>query len=180
MFNEAFQDAQKSAQIEPSEKAYFRMGRACYEMRQYKDAVVYFQKCLQLNSANHRAQKQLKRSEKRVREASTGEYDFKSLVEDVKEKKLRLDVADYVSSDIHITDVANGKGVVANRAIKRGQLLIASKASSIFYDSEAKCLLLSMNSYSKEIIRPTQIYNTASLMHKVQHDPYLAKKVRDF
>ena len=35
MFNEALKDARTSALIEPSEKAFFRMGRALYEMRQF-------------------------------------------------------------------------------------------------------------------------------------------------
>ena len=178
MFYEAFQDAQKSTQIEPSEKAYFRMARASYEMRRFNDAVEYFHKCLELNQSNCRAKDELKRSEERLRESLTGEYDFKSLVEQVKAGKLRLDAADFVSSDIRITEVSGkGKGLVANKAIKRGTLLIACKAESIFYDSEIKDVLFSMNLYTRQLELTSCIQNISNLLLKVQHDPYLSKKV---
>lgn len=180
MYYPAFKDANQSAKIEPNEKAYFRMGRASYEMCQFNDAIRYYLKCLELNPENRRALKELQRSERRVREASTGEYDFKSLIEDVKNKKLRLDVADYVSNDIEIADVVNGKGLVAKKTIKRGELLIASKASSIFFDLEANCGQMTMNIYTKQMDKSSRIHNVDKLLHKVQHDPYLAKKVTDF
>ena len=124
---------------------------------------------------NLRAKSELKRSEDRLKESLTGEYDFKSLVEQVKAGKLRLDVADYVSSDIRITEVSGkGKGVVANKAIKRGTLLVASKATVISYDHEIKSPVISTNFNMDKL---SAIQNVSSLFYKLQHDPNLAKKV---
>lgn len=182
MFNEAFEDATESVRLEASEKAYFRAGRAAFSMRQFSTATENFRKCLELNPKNTRASDDLERSETRLRESNTGVYDIKRLIEDqVKKGELRLDVADYVSSSIKVADVpGKAKGVVASEKIKRGSLVVASKAASIAYESECSVKVISANFYTKKMDQPSQNQNLSNVFFKLQHDPYLAKKVTNY
>lgn len=178
MFHEAFADATESARLEPSEKAYYRAGRAAYSMRQYSVAAENFRKCLEINEKNARAREDLARSEERMRESSTGVYDMKRIINEVKSGKMRLDVADYVASSVRVADVAGkSKGFVATEKIKRGTLVVASKAASIAYDSECKIKVMSPNFYTKKMDQPAHNHNLSQVFFKLQHDPHLAKRV---
>ena len=178
MFIEAFKDAQESSVIDPSEKAYYRMGRAAYAMRQYELAAENFSKCVKLNEKNTKAIEDLKRCQDRLQETRTGVYDMKKLIGDVKAGLLRLDVADYVCKSIAVKEIPNkSKGIVAVEKIKRGTLLVASKAVSIAYDSECKFKVVSANFYTKKMDQPSSNQNLVNLFYKLQHDPYLAEKV---
>lgn len=179
MFNEAFEDANESARLDVgNEKAYFRAGRAAYSMREYAQAAERFAKCLEVNSSNERARQELERCEQRLKESSTGAFDVKRLIGEVKSGKSRLDVADYVSKSVKVADVAGkAKGLVASERIKRGTLVVASKAASIAYDSECNVKVMSVNFYTKKMDQAAHNQNLRSVFYKLQHDPYLAKKV---
>lgn len=154
------------------------MGRAMYEMRQFGQAVDEYRKCLALNSDNQRAREELERSERRVRESETGEYDMKKLVEDVRAGKLRLDVADYVSKSIRIEEVSGKRNrLVASADIKRGELLCASKAISIAYEKECHFDNNVHDLCIQNVIQLVFDQSTTNLFFKMQHDPYLFKKV---
>lgn len=61
--------------------------------------------------------------------------------------------------------------------IKRGTLLVGSKAASIAYDSECHVKVFSINFYTKKIDQASNNQNLANLFFKLQHDPYLAEQV---
>ena len=182
MFIEALNDARESSEIEPSEKAFFRMGRALYEMRQYSDAAECFNKCLDINSKNNNAAKEVKRCEARIHESRTGEYDIKALVEQADAGVKRLDVGDYVSPDIEIQDIPNmGKGYVALKDIKRGTLLVASKAACASYDDGTRSIhICYINIYSQRYGGAACLEKLGHVYFKIQHDPFFAKKVTNF
>jgi tetratricopeptide (TPR) repeat protein len=114
---QAYQDTVKSTQIENvndtrdvanNEKAFYRMGKAAYSMRQFDVALEAFEKCLALNVKNKDAGEEVIRSKKRLAERSTGKYDMKSVIEHaLVQKQPRLDLADFVSDDIEIRNVNN-------------------------------------------------------------------------
>jgi tetratricopeptide (TPR) repeat protein len=110
----AYKDALKSSEIKEEdktvndEKAFFRLGKAEYNMRQYVSASEWYQKCLKLNLENKEAIYELDKSKKRINESQKGEFDFKSIIETAKnQKQMRLDVADYVSDQIEVTSLNN-------------------------------------------------------------------------
>lgn len=179
MFHEAYLDAQESTRIEPNEKAYYRLGKAAYSMRLFSEAADYFRKCLEINAKNKKANDELKRTNERIKESQTGKYDMKRLTEETKAGKLRLDVADFMSKLIKIDEVeGKGKGVVAQEDIKRGTLIVASKAVSIAYDDEIETKIMSTNFYTEKGDIPASNQNLFQLVYKLQHDPHLAKQVR--
>ena len=106
---------------------------------------------------------------------------MKRIVEELKSGKLRLDVADYMSNSIKIEEVTGkGKGIVATEDIKRGTLIVASKAVSISYESELDVKVMSTNFYTEKADSPADNQNLFQLIYKLQHDPNLAKQVRFF
>jgi tetratricopeptide (TPR) repeat protein len=174
-YYQAYQDTVKSTQIENvndssdlvnDEKAFFRMGKAAYSMRQFDVALEAFEKCLALNLKNKDAKEEMIRTKKRLFERSTGKYDMKLVIEQaLVQKQPRLDLADFVSDDIEIRNVNNDpnykgecisllyflikciecivydfcflfKGVFAKNDIKAKTLLVASKAASFIYENE--------------------------------------------
>ena len=179
MFHKAFLDAQESVDIEPSEKAYYRMGRSLYSMRQFSDALDSFQKCLELNERNSKAREGCEKCLERIRESQTGEYEMKKLINDVKEGKLRLDVADYLSSSIRIEEDVNSKGKVlmSIEDIKRGTLLTASKAVSIVYECE--CNMTEIPPELKAELADRVLYDQSlsSLFFRLQNNPFISKQV---
>lgn len=132
----AFLDAQQAATLDKTNaKAYFRMGKAAYQMRHYAKAKQFYEKCLSINKKLSEADAELKRANQRLQEARTGVYDFKSMLEQYLKKEVyHFDVADYESSKLKVTDIPNkSKGVVAVEDIKKGTLLVVSKAVSAYF-----------------------------------------------
>lgn len=178
-YNLAFEDCVKSIEFGPSEKAYFRMGKAAYHMRQFEKSKECFLKCLQINPKNCDARNELSKVKDRLNEAKTGDYNVKELIEECRNGTLRLDVADYMSNDIHIAAATGkGKGIFSKRDIKQGTLIIASKAASIVYARECKFLQHhAVNFYTKKVELYTSCQNAANLIYKARHDPHLTKEI---
>lgn len=180
MFYKAFVDAQRSSKLEPSEKAYYRMGKALYAMRQFEQAVEAFRAGLALNNNNNtEILVQVERSQKRVDESKTGKYDMKSLIGQLKLDVLSMDVADFVSGDIAVKNMGKkGKGVVALKDIKRGTLLVGSKATSIAFESQkSTSVSMTLDFCSKRVNDASAAQNIKNLYFKLQNDPYMASEV---
>lgn len=177
----AFKDAQLASQLDlNNEKAYFRMGRSQYSMQKYEKAKIYFEKCLLLNKDNKDAKLELDKTNQRLIEAQTGNYDFETLLEQYLQKEcLYFDVADFKSSKISVVDIPNkSKGVIANQDIKKGELLVVSKAvSASFKQKTVKNFLVKTNLIRKRITNNDQCENYSNIVYKMQSDPDIAKEV---
>lgn len=178
---QAFKDAEISAKLDPkNQKAYYRMGKALYNMRQFEQAVNAFSKCLEVDDKIKEAYDELDRAKKRVEESETGKYSLKSIMEQFKKGMLRFDVADYVSDEIEIVDMGKrGKGVRAKVEIKKGTLLVGSKAVSISFTSDSPPNIITINQLTRKIDEPAQTQALSGLISRVQNDPYAAKQIYD-
>ena len=73
----AYEDALRASQLEPaSEKAFFRLARAAYQLAKYERARDALSKCLELNAGNLDAVAELARTNNRIGEAESGEYNW--------------------------------------------------------------------------------------------------------
>ncbi|RNA10786.1 isoform A [Brachionus plicatilis] len=177
-YQQALIDAEKSVQIEPNEKGYYRMATAWYNMRQFDQSLQQFNKCLGLNGANRDAKVGMEKCLKRIEE-SKGVFDFKYFIEQSAEN-LRVDGADFVSDKIEIADVdKKGRGFVAKVDIPKNTLLVASKALSISFDSEfvKKYCLISYNLMNRTANNNSQCKNLFDLIYRMRFDPYLSDQV---
>ncbi len=91
---------------------------------------------------------------------------------------LRLDVADFKSDLIEIVEIPNkSKGVMSIKDIKKGTLLVVSKAFSITYDVENDGK--SKPLYSDYLYRnnmQSQQPNVIVAVEAIESNPYLAKE----
>lgn len=176
----ALNDAEKSVQIEPNEKGYYRMASAWYNMRQYDKSMEQFKNCLDINAANKDAKIGLEKCSTRIKE-SKGIFDFKYFIEESGQKNLRVDGADFTSDKIELVNLGGkkGRGFVANVDIPKSTLLIASKALSISFDHEFlnKNCLISYNLLNRTIDKNSQCQNLMNLIYRMRFDPYLSNQV---
>jgi len=185
MYHNAYKDAEKSVQLQKdgklNEKGYFRMGKAAYSMRQFQVALDSFKKCVNLNSSNNDALVELKRSEDRLKESTSGVYNQIELIENLKNGLKEMDVADFKSDQIRLVEAKNGgyKGVKAVVPIHKGTILVVSKAVSIVYANDVE---VDVNDVEAEhlagfLVEKTISINLKKLVEKMKADPGLAKQI---
>ena len=145
-FEQALADA-KAAVIPVSEqqddqavavniKAYQRAGHAAYKLNRFQEAEECFKKVKESAPGDEDATRNLQRIEKRVREQSTGEYDFEEMSKSASKKRNRLDHADFTSNTTIKEAGAHGRGLFAMKDIRAGQLVICEKALCVSFGSD--------------------------------------------
>jgi tetratricopeptide (TPR) repeat protein len=190
MFYKSYTDAKESigpySTNENKEKAFFRMANAEYMMRNFESTLIHLNECLKINSNNKQAQELLVRANLRINESKTGLYDFEYLAQRGDPSKddaiLRFDVADYKSELIEVTRVRENKmnGVVALKDIKKGTLLVVSKAISKVYDKELikiHEMITKFNFSSKRASMQSNAQNFSNLIYSMQSNPKAAKEI---
>ncbi|KAH7716357.1 hypothetical protein AAVH_16254 [Aphelenchoides avenae] len=97
-------------------------------MRKWEQSVQRFKQLCEAFPENDAAKEGLRAAQARLTESRTGNFDFAEFYE-LGEKGIRdIDVADYVGP-IKVVDIpGEGKGVVATKDVKKGTLLLVSKA----------------------------------------------------
>jgi hypothetical protein len=130
-FSAAFSDAEKVlASPDPPEmirhKALLRAGRAAYSQGNFEQAVRYFQDYRACTSNAADANDWLRRALSRIMEQKNGQYDWlKILLES--QSNHAVDLAEYVGPvEIVRIPALQGRGMVATRDIKIGELLVSS------------------------------------------------------
>ncbi len=173
-YQEAYDHAKKSFDLEPSDKALFRMGQTAYELRQWTLALDNFTLIKDLNLSRE----YVKKCMKRLDEAKSGNYDWLHMLEQSKDAEApRLDVADYVGP-VEIGNVpGKNKGLIASRDIGKGELLLVSKAFSSAFSSECGFLFHSLNKHTREINSNTQGLNMINTMINLKNNPNAANDV---
>ncbi len=157
------------------------MGKAAYMKRQYFEAEKYFESCLKLDEKNYKANIELARSKSRTTETTSGVFDFEKIIKEYSNRKnLNFDVADYQSPKITVVDIPNkSKGVIASENIKKGTLLVVSKAiSAVLNILEPKNFSTNITSTTtEEESQSFQNLNFVNTIYRMQSNPELAKQV---
>ena len=185
LFSHAHKDACEALTYEnvDKEKAFYRKAKAEYLMRKFEESLISFEKCLSINTANKEALSYLNKCKKRLHEQRTGEYDFEYLAKHIDYKTdqgiLRFDLADYCSDLISIRNLPKkGMSVLAVKDIKRGTLLMVSKAASIVYEKElGGHQFIITNMCTKRMDYQSGAQNFSSLIHVMQGNPDMAKEI---
>lgn len=165
-FSESSKDCKASIEINSkNEKAFFRLAKCFYQMRQFGQAFEALENCFSLNSENLDVSRELDRTKKRLDEAKTGDYLFNYLIDACRDKVLRHDIADFISDKIYL----DKKECLykSKTCVKRGTLLLCEKAACIWYKAE--------NTGSKAYDPKHQNYR--QLIGRLEHDPFLLKEV---
>lgn len=153
-------------------KAYFRAGRAAYELRRFQQAEDCFSKAQSLAPTDKDAQRELDRIGERIREQLTGNFDFAKMSGSVSKKHNRLDHADFLSN-IEIRDAgSHGNGLFASRNIGAGELILCEKACCVAFDSDrARPNFTILDAKSHRQLTGTQALLFFGLVGKLLHAP---------
>jgi tetratricopeptide (TPR) repeat protein len=118
-------------------KALYRAALALYGSRKYKEAGNYYQACLAIEPGLKEASTGLDECRARIREEEHGIYDWKKLFNQGEAPCARPDVADY-TGPVKVSSVPHrggGRGVVAIKDIKPGELLVSTCMITGMYES---------------------------------------------
>ncbi|BGP36476.1 hypothetical protein JCM10449v2_000377 [Rhodotorula kratochvilovae] len=142
-------------------KAALRRAKALEGMRQLTRAGEAYARVLALDEASVEGMEGAQRIVKMLRESRTGEYDWRELAlwEEEKDAKEGPAVGDFVGpvEVVEREGRGGGRGIVATRDIKAGEILLVEKAFATGYNETKRLLGL-----------------VASLVAKIQDDPSTA------
>ncbi|KAL2672171.1 hypothetical protein Neosp_012871 [[Neocosmospora] mangrovei] len=138
-FDEARSDAASSLTDGADEaldaKAYYRAGLAAYSLGDFHSAKCFFEKQENLQANSH-AKLNLRRTEARLQQQSTGTYEMAKIVRSLSKNQGRSDVASFYG-DIEIkASPGAGRGLFATRDIGLNEIIMCEKAFSVVWSYE--------------------------------------------
>jgi tetratricopeptide (TPR) repeat protein len=108
-------------------KALYRCAQAMYAEGKYTAAKKWYSKCVSIDSTLEDAIKGVQRSDSRIKEQTTGIYDWGFLFEqEMNSPSTQIDMAEF-QGPIEKRPMENrggGRGIVASRTIEPGELLV--------------------------------------------------------
>ncbi|KAI0720343.1 hypothetical protein C8T65DRAFT_602814 [Cerioporus squamosus] len=118
-------------------KAVFRLAKAHYGRAEYAAAREFFIRWKNAHADDDAADAWIERCDARSSEQATGQYDWVTSFRTAK-KKIRLDVAGYTGAmEVRtMTHRGGGRGIVATKDLKAGDLLMVTKPFVSVYTSE--------------------------------------------
>lgn len=145
-------------------------------MRDWKLSVEHFSTLLDEFPKNSNATKELIKAEARFNEATTGQYDLGKMFEERLRNVQLFDVADY-TGPVEISEVpGKEKGLIATKDVKKGTLLLSSKAYTMAF-KDPENFLLGLNMITNKWDSSTHILATIETIQKLKKNPQTAKEL---
>ncbi len=180
----AYQDGLKAIDLDKNnEMAHFYLAKSAYMIKKYEEALKSFEICLKLsNENNSQAKYEIELTKERLNESKNGVYNFQKLYEQFFSKdNLYMDIADFKSSKIKVTDIENKcKGVIAVDFIPKNTLLVVNKAVTASLHNKIDYICKSFNFYDlHDNVYSTrnECENIGNLVYKMQDNPELAAHI---
>ncbi|KAG8985896.1 hypothetical protein FRB95_009542 [Tulasnella sp. JGI-2019a] len=157
-------------------KAIFRAGQAKYGMGLWDDAQALFKQTSELDKSEvDNCQTWIERCRDRTAEARDGSYDWTRLFDLANIPGQRLDVADF-TGPVEVAEIPSrggGRGVVATRDIKCGELLVVSKAFACCFpeDHPSRETLIHLNLLQERIESSCSAYLGTMISERLAGDP---------
>ncbi|GAA5901661.1 hypothetical protein JCM8208_001569 [Rhodotorula glutinis] len=154
-------------------KARLRRARALEGLRQLKKAREAFARVVELDSTSTEGRAGLQRVERMLHESATGEYDWRQIVKDSDDGvKHELAVGDYVGP-VKVAEIGGrggGRGIVATRDIKAGELLLVEKAFATGQATKGR-LVMGFNFARNLATGASKMALVEACAAKIQDDP---------
>ena len=165
---------------EENAKALYRAAKAFYALEEYEQALIKMQLYVQVAVDKVEVEYELKIIRDRLKEEQYGIYDWNAMIDEAKKSsRPRLNHASYLGP-IRIAHVSNerGRGLILTQNVRKGELLLCSKAFQVCYPSEAERVKY-INMETKRDDTATQGMLTQKILHKLINNPSLAKPFFD-
>jgi hypothetical protein len=162
------------------QKAMLLSGMACYGRRDWKAAREAFQKASEKYNGSEPVLAGLRMAEARIKEVETGSYDWFGLYEASARNSHSNEIGDYVGPMEEKEFPGKGKGVVASRDLKAGELIAACKAMGVWGDEMATYNLPAEQQTFMRLAGspPAGMANRLSLAYKAYWQPELHRQIK--
>lgn len=161
-------------------KAFFRAGRAEYEIGNFAQARLYFQRTLELDANHRETLTELERTMKRIVEQEKGEFDLAAMSMSANNNHVRLDHASFVKNTKIAPAGNRGRGLFAPKDLKRGDLIMVEKAFCVAHENDAGgTLSVMINTNTDRVQFGTHAQRFLMLLDKVAHNPKQASLYLD-
>jgi hypothetical protein len=110
-------------------KAYYNAGRAAYGLCAYSESHALLTTALELNPTNTNICKEHARCEARLREETTGEYDFAAMHASLGPHHVHLDRGSFLRNTRVADSAHHGRGLFAARDLRAGDVVFVEKAT---------------------------------------------------
>ncbi|GAA6041925.1 hypothetical protein JCM8097_000225 [Rhodosporidiobolus ruineniae] len=159
-------------------KAKLRLARALEGLRLLDKASAAYSAVLEVDSSSEEGKEGKKRVVKMRHETETGEYDWRELASVVGPEGRDLEMGDYVGpiEVVEMEGKGGGRGVVATRDVKAGDLLLVEKAFAVDYPDPDRLVLdfkLQHGSLGEHLDYPL----ACSIASRILDDPSTAELV---
>ncbi|KAJ5097335.1 hypothetical protein N7456_008056 [Penicillium angulare] len=119
----------------PSDKALFRKAQALYQLQRFSESCKTYKLLSERYPGSPLAQEELARASARLAEQNTGNYEFKKMLSETKERRPPcLDHATYIGPVAVKKTESHGNGLFTTAVVKAGDLLLCEKAFSYAID----------------------------------------------
>ncbi|OSD04617.1 hypothetical protein PYCCODRAFT_1363850 [Trametes coccinea BRFM310] len=163
-----------------ADKALLRVAKARYGRQEYNLAQEAFVRYKNKHVGDSSVDSWLDRCRARLRESSTGIYDWPSLFRTA-QRKIRLDAADFVGpvKVRRMKHRGGGRGVVTTKDVKTGELLIVTKPFASVYapDLPTDQLIVTLDLISKTTRERTDSLLLSLIVDKLYGNPDLRNEV---
>ena len=161
-------------------KAHFRAGRAAYNLAKFQEAQACFKTVQELTPSDKDALFESEKIDNRLREQSTGDYDFPKMSKSTSKKHNRLDHADWTSGTIVRETQGRGKGLFAAKNFAAGDLILCEKAFNVAFDSDRVSQPYTvLNDSTKRASTGTQATLLFNVIQKCIYNPEQATRLFD-
>ena len=158
-----FTDAQK-------QKASYRTALALYQLERFDEAMMILEEQDFRSEATTAPEELRQRTQARLQEAQTGEYDWRSLYGDCL-KGVALDLAEYCGAVSVAMVSGKGRGLLTTCDVTAGELLLVSRPIEVSRpDPSRKNLVLGLNISSESLDTYTQVDLPGLLMQHARDD----------
>ncbi|KAK2014522.1 tetratricopeptide [Colletotrichum eremochloae] len=170
-------DDQRSKELDS--KAYFRAGSGAYNLGQYQQAKEYFEKAKGLAPEEKGAAIYLRKTEMRLREQATGDYDLRKLRANLSRASPRADAASFTGKTEVKSSAGRGRGLFANCDIAAGEIVMVEKAFCVVWGHESDVLTAMTYDVRDDRIRVAPVGLTKAITQKLLRNPSQIDRVMD-
>ncbi|KAI1262884.1 TPR domain protein [Xylariaceae sp. FL1019] len=164
-----------------SEKGSFRQARALYELGRFEECLAMWSASTKMFPQIEEAHTELRKTEQRIKEQLTGEYDFASMCQQALTASTPIiDCATY-QGPVAVKDIDGcGKGLFLTKAVGAGELLLCEKAFGYSYADKhdligRRHLSIFMQIESKRVTWDGQAHLVTQIVQKLKNCPQLSE-----
>lgn len=161
-------------------KSLQRAGRAAYELGDFFAAKQYFSRGVELSREHNNLLFQLRRTEKRLTEQNTGEFDFIAMSNSVTEDDTILDHASFLDNTKVASAGDHGRGLFATKNLAPGDVILVEKAFYATFERDVpkeKSVIVDVK--KGQISLEKQAERIHGTIDKILHNPKQASSYLD-